>query len=397
MVDSGYDFLTPELLNLIFFQQKSVVIFPYVDQKHLKLLETFCIGHSIVDLDCTTLDDVVSIVEFESGTYSQNPNLYFVYNATKDIITSLSERENVHCIVNTHEDVSQLAKGQNLVFYNKKNKKFLNWDFDSQDLSFENELLGQSNGNALILQDALINMKAIATRVYTAIVEEGSIQSIPVLFSEHASKYHSTHWSRILEFMGNHYKIETPPEVIKKVQEARVYGNRGSITKTRTRAPLADFSSEYELIITVDRAISNAFVQALHEYRSKHVNSANLEISQLYNPKELYNYLRNHHWKNGIDEQFVKEWFHNNDLITKENMNDVKVMSKKLNLSNLIEFHKGTETIENEDIVGESESRRVSEGAHFRPQNSMPSIHDFREFKAWIREKIAFLEKQLGD
>ena len=397
MVDSGYDFLTPELLNLIFFQQKSLVIFPYVDQKHLKLLEVFAVGHSIIDLDCTSVEDVLSIVEFESGAYSQTPNLYFIYNATKDIIASLLDRETVHCIVNTHEDVSQLVSGQNLIFYNKKSRKYLNHEFDSQDLRFEKELIDQSRGNALILQDLLLHVKSIATQVYVAIVEENNNVSIPSLFNQQAGKFHSKHWSRILEFMENYFKIQSPPDVIKKVQEVKVFGNGGTSTQTRINNPLADFSSEYELIIAVDRAIGNAFVQALHEYRSKHVNSANLEISQLYNPKELYNYLRNHHWKNGIDEIFVDEWFKPPDLITEENVKRVKIVLRKLGISHELVIDKEIEI--SETLLDSSSHENniiedVQRDLNLSSKRDKPSIQDFNKFKVWILKKLDEIESR---
>ena len=50
------------------------------------------------------------------------------------------------------------------------------------------------------------------------------------------------------------------------------------------------------------------FIQLLHEYRSKKVNSSHLELEELFNPLKLYNYLRNHHWKDGIPSVFIKDW-----------------------------------------------------------------------------------------
>ena len=50
------------------------------------------------------------------------------------------------------------------------------------------------------------------------------------------------------------------------------------------------------------------FIQLLHEYRSKRVNAANLELEQPFNPEKLYTYLRNHHWKDGIATESLQEW-----------------------------------------------------------------------------------------
>ena len=80
-MDISEDFITPEFLDILFFQQKNLVIFPYVDLKHLHGLEIFATGHNIVDLESTALHDLKNILEFEaSNSYFQNPTLYFIYN-----------------------------------------------------------------------------------------------------------------------------------------------------------------------------------------------------------------------------------------------------------------------------------------------------------------------------
>ena len=397
MVDSAYDFLTPELLNVIFFHQKSVVVFPYVDKKHLKSLEIFCVGYSIIDLDCTVLDDVVGIVGHEVGTYSPNPNFYFIYNASKDIIASLHDMENVHFIINTHEDVSQLVNGHSLIFYNKKNKRFINWKFDSHELGFENHLFEQSQGNISLLHDSLMHIKSFATRIYAALVETNNYPSIPIMFNEQAETYSSEYWERILEFMEHYYDIRTPPEIYKGLQELKVLGKKGSKTVPRAKKPHSkDFSIEYDLIISTDRAISNAFVRALHDYRSEHVNSANLELSQLYNPKELYNYLRNHHWKDNIDEEFVIKWFKDPALINENNSKSVKVMLKKLAIPHdLVIKHEPEEMDENitfDSKLSENNIHNEVEICSNRNSEKKPSIKDFKLFKAWILAKLDQIE-----
>ena len=98
-MDSGYDYLTPELMHAIFFQQKNVVIFPYLDIKHMRALEVFVIGHSSIELDCTAINDIISILEHQEGTYSQNPPLYFIHNANKNIVESSIKLENLNFIM----------------------------------------------------------------------------------------------------------------------------------------------------------------------------------------------------------------------------------------------------------------------------------------------------------
>jgi hypothetical protein len=399
MVDSSEDFLIPELMNLIFFQQKSVVVFPYVDKKHLKSLETFTVGYSVIDLDCTVLNDVLSIIEHDEGVYSQNPNLYFIYNASKEIIASIYDRENVHCIINTHEDVARLVSGHSMIFYNKKNKRFLNWEFNPQELEFERALFKQSQGDASLLHDLLVHIKSFSTRIYTALVETHNIPSIPILFNDQAENFPPEYWGRILEYMENYHDIKTPPEILKGLEEIKVHGNGGSITSPKSKnAPLEDFSLEYELIITSNHSISNAFIHELHEYRSSHVNNANLELKQLYDPRELYTYLRNHHWKERIDEEFIRQWFNGPTLVNERNSKNVKIMLKKLGIPYDLVIKPETREIDvNEKLDSMAPIANLNEENEInvaQKSEKMPSIKDFKLFKAWILDKLEQIESR---
>lgn len=401
MVDSGEDFLNPELLNLIFFQQKSIVVFPYVDKKHLKSLETFAVGHSVIDLDCTVLDDVMSIIEHDEGTYSQNSNIYFIYNASKDIIASLHDQEIIHCIINTHEDVTQLVNGHSMIFYNKKNKRFLNWEFKPQELEFERALFKQSQGDLSLLQDLLVQIKSFSTRIFTALVETDNIPSIPILFNDQVENFPPKYWGRILEFMENYHDIKIPPEIYKGLEEIKSYGNGGSFTSSKSKSPsLEDFSPEYELIIASDRSISNAFIHELHEYRSKHVNSANLELKQLYNPRELYTYLRNHHWKEKIDEEFIQQWFKGSNLVNAQNSKNVKIMLKKLGIPYELvikpETHEIDRREESDHINTETSLQEKNENRYTQNSEKMPSIKDFKQFREWLLDKLDQIESKDG-
>ena len=65
--------MQPEFLNILFFQQKNLVVFPYVDLKHLHGLENFTVGYNVIDLESTALYNIKEIIEFEANNcYSQN-------------------------------------------------------------------------------------------------------------------------------------------------------------------------------------------------------------------------------------------------------------------------------------------------------------------------------------
>ena len=76
-MDTATDFIRPEFLNILFFQQKNLVIFPYVDLKHLHGLDTFTVGHNAIDLESTALHSLREFLEVEvNNSYSQTPDLY---------------------------------------------------------------------------------------------------------------------------------------------------------------------------------------------------------------------------------------------------------------------------------------------------------------------------------
>ena len=63
-MDTGSDFIQPEFLNIVFFQQKNLVVFPYVDLRHLHGLEIFTAGYNVVDIESTAIHNIKEILEF---------------------------------------------------------------------------------------------------------------------------------------------------------------------------------------------------------------------------------------------------------------------------------------------------------------------------------------------
>ena len=141
-LDSGEDFITPEFLNILFCQQKNLVIFPYVDLKHLHALEIFTAGHTSIDLESTALHDLRNILEFESSnSYSHSPTFYFIYNLDGDKVKEILVIDNIRCVLNSNEIIPELANGSKFVFYNKKNNQFVNYTENDSSLEFEQHLI----------------------------------------------------------------------------------------------------------------------------------------------------------------------------------------------------------------------------------------------------------------
>ncbi|MBY9004892.1 MAG: hypothetical protein KGD73_13030 [Candidatus Lokiarchaeota archaeon] len=398
-MDVGYDFLTPELMHAIFFQQKNVVVYPYLDIKHLRALELFTTGHSSIELDCTALNDIISILEHQAGSYSQSPPLFFVLNAGSNIIQSVKEIENVRYIINTNENVETFANGNQLLFYNKKNKKFVNPSIEnSTELEFENEIFRQSQGDQDILQDLLMQIKGIATRIYKELVESGDVKRVQAILEEYESIFPRKFWSRILQFTQNFFKIVIPEEVTHSLLTS-IPRVRSTKSSSSHRVNESDFSSEYEVILSTNRNIAQAFITSLHDYRSEHVNPANLEVVQLYDPRELYNYLRNHHWKDGISTEFIEQWVNFKDVLDTDEIELFFGLFSKLNVSTaslkLNEINQESKLISTQSIsspvINKQKPRKYSSPATYSP---LPSIRNFVQFKEWILAQLDELERR---
>jgi len=390
-MDTGIDFIQPEFLNILFFQQKNLILFPYIDLKHLHSLEIFTAGYNVVDLESTALHNIKEIIEFEANnSYSQNPSFYFIINITKDKIKEILEIENIRCILNTNERVEDLTNNESFVLYNKKNKKFINYNKDTYDLEFE-KLLISSSENLPILQDKIQEIKAVSTRIFTEINQDGNVGKVQEILSIYAEKF----WSKLLDFTKLYYQIEIPNELLTGIFSQKV-------KKTRNPKKISkdvDFSNEYDLIVTLNKNIAKEFIQLLHEYRSNKVNPSNLDLEQLYNPEKLYNYLRNHHWKSRISDDFLLKWIGmeiSRYSLTSEDYNDFDELFKVLKIPDEIITKTPDVTLIQDDIeISQNITEPPSEKIDVIEEN-IPSVREFSKFKMWLLEKIDEIEKIIG-
>jgi len=356
-MDTGINFIQPEFLNILFFQQKNLVVFPYVDLKHLHALELFVPGYNIVDLESTAIHNLKEMLDFESNnTYSQNPTLYFIYNIDSEKIKEIIQYEDIRCVINTNENVSDLANGDSFIFFNKKNNQFLN--YNNNDLDFENYLFNSSKSES-ILQDKILEVKSIGTQVFSEIIDNQDKAALSKILAKFDTKY----WSKILIFIQSYYDINIP-----------------EITAIRDNCftdQANNFSEEYEIIVSSNRSIGKEFIQLLHNFRSKKVNPANLELEELINPLKLYNYLRTHHWKNGIPKGFIRDWI------------QMKFSQYPLEESDKIDFEIILEKI------GASSPQLKPQQNHTKKilEFSLTLTEDWDAYKEWLIRNIINLEK----
>lgn len=363
-------------MNILFFQQKNLVIFPYVDLKHLHALEIFTVGHNIIDLESTALHNLREILEFEStNSYSQAPSLYFIYNLDKNKVKEVMSLEKVRCVLNTSENVSELVNGSNFVFFNKKSNHFLN--LEETDFSYEEYLINNS-GNKEVLQDNIQKIKITASLIFSELNQNSSLERLPQLLKEYDKKY----WKKILDLTSRYFDIEIP-------EISQLHFKENSHSNQKSKDNLKDFSEEYYILVSKNRNIGKEFIQLLHNYRSKKVNSSHLALEQLFNPLELYNYLRNHHWKEGIPDMFVKEWSEmklSQYQLTETDYADFESITTTLGLNPSIQ-KKAKGNFENPTEIRDYKPPIVSE---------IPSVNNFSEYKKWLLKSLSKIEAFIG-
>lgn len=378
-MDTGYDFISPELFNILFFEQKNLVIYPYVDIKHIHSLDCFTVGHDLVDIDSTGLDNILDIVEFETtNSYSQQPTFYYLLNVSAEDVEKLVEYQNIRCIINTPDDVEHLVKGNYYIFYNKKNKTFANYENEREKLALEQYII-QLSQNEQVLLEEILKIKSVATKVFSDINVNNDSRNLPTLLSDYDQMY----WDKILSFTAKYYNVQIPKFT------------RPIITSKKKNIALSkDFSGEYEFILKTNRKIGQKFIQLLHDYRFSKVNPANLEIDQLYYPKKLYNYLRNHHWSKGIPQDFIKDWIqtlHINDHLDDNIHLDFQNIFNKLHLTPTKQVSVNREVKSSKKPIKSSvdlNNEKVK-----KLIDPIPPIEDFQDFKNWMLKKLDEIQK----
>ena len=384
-MDTGYDYITPEFFNLIFFQQKNIVIFPYLDLKHLHSLEIFAVGYNFIDLDATAIHDIIDLLEHESyNSYSQNPTMFFISNVTHHQLQKIIALDSIRCIINTNEIIENFPIDKSdYIFFNKKSKKFLNFNPENIDYNIETWLI-KSSENQSILQDSIVKIKSISNQLFTELNHNGEKKKLIEILSEYEKKY----WDKIIQFTENYYQIKVP--------ELPRVRNSPDLAEDQS---LDEYSEEYEAIMKFNSQIAREFVQAIHEYRSNKINSANLELLELFSPRKLYKYLREHHWERGIPEDFLQDWVNMNNThypLSNSDRQDFLDLFEKLNISSInIEFPlKDSEstTLLFDNATEESESETLPNS---EARTSIPPIQDFTLFTQWIYTKLEQIERRL--
>jgi hypothetical protein len=175
-----------------------------------------------------------------------------------------------------------------------------------------------------------------------------------------------------------------------------------SIPKKKSVALENDFSREYGVILKSSKTIGKSFVKLLHDYRFEKVNPANLEVDQLFYPEQLYNYLRNHHWKRGIPKDFVVDWVktvNKDENLKEDTLWEFQIVLNKLDIPlSLPELTSSAQTQPREKFSAEQSRPEIVPGKKEVEKDypvvssSIPSVENFVEFRQWIHKKLEELE-----
>jgi len=336
-----------------------------------------------VDIDSTVIHNLNEIIEYEcNSSYSQLQTFYFILNPSFEELEILVDSPKLRCVINSKDNVESLANGDQFVFYNKKNNTFLNYEFEGRDLSFEEEILRSSPTTQAIV-DELLKIKSVSSKIFAEVNQNNSSDNLPAILGEYDQKY----WNKILRFTELYCQIEIP-EFNRPIQ----------LPKKKSSSKEIDYSAEYEVIIKTNRKIGRSFIHLIHDYRYDKVNPANLEVLQLFYPKKLYNYLRNHHWKNGIPKEFAINWLKNTTKDfsdPEEALTEFQVLLNKLRLP----YSVSDTDLECEKEPEKKGSNRseiaetIPNVKQSRTTKAIPSTDNFPEFKKWLLNKLSELEK----
>ncbi|MFX1399599.1 MAG: hypothetical protein ACFFAS_21445 [Promethearchaeota archaeon] len=380
-MDTEFDFIQPEFLNILLFQQKNLVVFPYVDLKNLRSLELFAVGYSVVNLESTALNNLKEIIEFEANnSYSQNRSFFFIYNLEYQKIEDLMRIKGIRAVLNTNKNVESLANNSSFVFYNKKNKNFINYNPKYTDLAFEEFLISTSEDKE-ILNNKILKIKSTATMIFTEVNKNPNLTQLPEILKE----YDPSFWPKIIRFTELYYNISIP-----KIDYNAYKSNIKIKAINYQKSLLIDFSDEFEFIIGVNNSIAKEFIELLNIYRYQHINPSNLELEQLYNPQKLYNYLRNHHWSNGIPNDFLSEWIQMRNIkhnLSDNDVSDFEAIFDRLGLS----F----------DFLKEAGNRDIEQNYKLKYNGNLnksciPPLKNFSEFKKFLLQRLERIRKLIS-
>lgn len=402
-MDVKYDFITPELFNILFFRQKNLIIFPYVDQEHLQTLEIFLDGYKVDICDATAIYNLKDVLIYSTG-YSQIPEFRLILNVDKADILDLCKLEKFRGVINTRmkeikPDVMIKAQKSGFIIYNKKLKSFPNYSFKDIDLTFETEILNKCPSLEILI-DEIGSLRSLSKKIYLALNQENEKEEIIKILQEIKPQY----YNKIFEQVSNYYNINVPSEILE------ISDDKGKNDKELSKDEKEIGLLQYDKVRKINPQIFNIFVTSLSNYK-ENFNDRNLVIKQ-YFPENFYVYLKSHHWKENIPEEFLENFCRqvSNQVDYSDDVyEDLKKILTTIGVGNGYfdginslwddDTHLSKIELFNEENFTKYDIKEINsldiepkKNTHISLE-SIPNIDDIKSFRNWIRKKLHQIEE----
>ena len=154
---------------------------------------------------------------------------------------------------------------------------------------------------------------------------------------------------------------------------------------------------EYDYITSCNASIAKEFIPLIRDYYEEHYGRSD----EFLFPKQLYNHLRNHQWKEKIPRDFLERWIGMETTkykLTDADMIDLQKIFTKLNISSSliseimsIQIRDTPSSLVKSFII--PFSKKQSSDSQ-EPMFPLPS-QNFQGFKEWIMKKLDLISEMI--
>ena len=196
----GPHLLSPKFLHLLFFRQKSMVIYPDLPLAKLKNLTAFTVGHTEIFLEPADLDTLKQAIEDGLKT-KDNPMFICKGLEKKQLKRLLFAYEDIHFIFTTDQVFSEIETRlyPSIIFYNWRQHDFYNYTFGQCDLECEQAIFKQTP-SLKVIRKRLTRAKEYADSFYCLLSTQPEIEIYDYLNGDEGDAYR-----KIFEFLENFY------------------------------------------------------------------------------------------------------------------------------------------------------------------------------------------------
>ncbi len=345
-MDIDTDFLTLEILNILCFEQRSLILQPFIRPQKLQLLLSLLPFFEVVEIDTNEIEDTEHFTWVLNAALQSNLNilqrekqLLFFTNLNKSCLDLLLAHDNLFylALYKENDSLESRLEGTRCIAFHKKRQVFFNYQ-PPLDLAGEESLVSEfRNHGAESLKNRLKEHLQTARTFFELLMEDDYDQ-----IQESFAALSKTERLFQAKFISPYFGIEYPPEV-GEIFESRSQStaSQSSVTSPRqskshpelmsqSKASLLDspkpdklasrskahtqesqdldqnnqkFLKELQFIFRYEADYEKLVEFLLNNYRCFP------EYADYYSPADLYCALRRTKWTTGINTDFLLEVF----------------------------------------------------------------------------------------